>query len=461
MGTSEYKGKASELLNGKDIKIGQSITIHTAVGGYSGLLLPRYELFDDNHIVIKLGNGYNIGIDITKIISIEKNCSELQYSAYINGKFLDSKSESLDEFRVPILDLKDSLPRVALISTGGTIGSKIDYRTGGVTSVMSASDLYLSVPEISKYASVDTEMLLNEYSENLVPDDWTLMANKIIEKINTGIYKGIILSHGTDTMHYTSAALSFALRNTPIPIVLTGAQRSSDRPSSDAALNLIGATRFAVKSEHSGVFVVMHANTSDGLLACHLGTRVRKNHTSSRDAFESINLEPIALIDSDSIKMQSNNMLKLTRRGEGKHSSYETSFDRHVVLLQYYPGFEPTIISDLVKNGCKAIIFEGTGLGHVSRDCFTQLKQAIESGIMIFMTSQCLWGRVNMNVYNTGRDLLGIGIIPLSDMTPETALTKAMWLIANNESSVEIKWKMQENMCNEITYVSPIEIDKK
>lgn len=461
MGTSEYKGKTSEFLNEKDINIGQSITIHTTVGRYSGILLPRYELFDDNHIVIKLGNGYNIGIDVTRIISIEKSGSEVQYSALMDGKSLDNKSKALEKSRSPVLDHEDILPRVALISTGGTIGSKIDYRTGGVTSVLSASDLYMSVPEISKYASVDTEMLLNEYSENLVPGDWTLMANKIIEKINTGIYSGIILSHGTDTMHYTSAALSFALRNTPIPIVVTGAQRSSDRPSSDAALNLIGATRFAVNSEYSGVFVIMHANTSDCLLACHLGTRVRKNHTSSRGAFQSINIEPIALINSDSIIMQSNNIVNLTRRGEVKHSSYETSFDRHVVLLQYYPGFEPAIISDLVKNGCKAIIFEGTGLGHVSRDCFTQLKLAIESGIMIFMTSQCLWGRVNMNVYNTGRDLLGIGIIPLSDMTPEAALTKAMWLIANSESSAEVKMKMQENLCNEITSVSPIEIDKK
>jgi len=457
VGKSEYKGKASEILNRKGIKIGQTINIRTTSGMYSGILLPRYELFDDNHIVIKLGNGYNIGINMTKIISIDNSSSGPQSSTHIDGKSPDNQFKAIDKFRSTDLDHKDSLPKVALISTGGTIGSKIDYRTGGVTSVLSASELYLSVPEISRYASVDTEMLLNEYSENLTPDHWTLMANKIIEKINMGIYSGIILSHGTDTMHYTSAALSFALRNAPIPIVLTGAQRSSDRPSSDAALNLIGATRFAVKSDYSGVFVIMHANTSDCLLACHLGTRVRKNHTSSRDAFESIDIEPIALIHRDSINMQSNRMLKLTRRGDVKYSSYETSFDRHVILLQYYPGFESTIISDLVKKGCKAIIFEGTGLGHVSSDCFAQLKLAIESGMMIFMTSQCIWGRVNLNVYNTGRDLLGIGIVPLSDMTSETALVKAMWLIANNESSADIKRKMQENICNEITSVSPIE----
>lgn len=443
------------------IKIGESINIHTNSGNYSGILLPRYELFDDNHIVIKLRNGYNIGIALAKIKSIEKEDFRPQYNKYF-GIAIDKIDQ---EIARPITDAEiraeGKHPKVALISTGGTIGSKIDYRTGGVTSILSASDLYSSVPEISKYASIDTEMLLNEYSENLRPEHWTLMANKIIEKVSMGIYSGIILSHGTDTMHYTSAALSFALQNIPIPVILTGAQRSSDRPSSDAALNLIGATRFAVESEYSGVFIVMHADASDNFLACHLGTRVRKNHTSSRGAFESIDINPIALISGENIKIQQNIRLKIRRRGEMNRPLYKTSFDKHVILLKYYPGFDPQIILPIVRNGYKAIIFEGTGLGHVSNECFTQLKQAIDSGVMIFMTSQCIWGRVNMNVYDTGRDLLGIGVIPLSDMTSETALVKAMWLVANTQNSEDIKRMMQQNLCNEISSISPIQLDKK
>ena len=462
MGSADYKGKASELLIENDIKIGQSINIHTNNGKYSGILLPRYELFDDNHVVIKLRNGYNIGINLTKIRSIEKVNSDSQYDVYKFKKDLhnliqtigraDSSDQNKDEGK---------LPKVALISTGGTIGSKIDYRTGGVTSVLSASDLYLSVPEISKYASVDTDALLNEYSENLRPEHWTLMANKIIEKVNMGIYRGIILSHGTDTMHYSSAALSFALRDIPIPVILTGAQRSSDRPSSDAALNLIGAIKFAVESEYSGVFVIMHAEASDNLLACHLGTRVRKNHTSSRDAFESIDIKPVALINGENIKMQHNPTLELQSRKDANYSSYKTSFDRHVILLKFYPGFEPALISQVVQSGYKAIIFEGTGLGHVGDECIAPLKRAIDSGTMIFMTSQCIWGRVNMNVYETGRDLLQIGVVPLSDMTPETALVKAMWLLADNQRYEDMKKLMQENICNEISSVSPIQTDKK
>ena len=461
MGSAEYKGKASELLIENYIKIGQSINIQTNNGKYSGILLPRYELFDDNHVVIKLRNGYNIGINLTKIRSIEKGSSDSLDGAYIVGKASHNVNQTIGRPNSDQAKVEGTLPKVALISTGGTIGSKIDYRTGGVTSVLSASDLYLSVPEISRYASVDTDVLLNEYSENLRPEHWTLMANKIIEKTSMGIYRGIILSHGTDTMHYSSAALSFALRNIPIPVILTGAQRSSDRPSSDAALNLIGATKFAIESEYSGVFVIMHADASDNLLACHLGTRVRKNHTSSRDAFESIDIKPVALINGENIKMQHNPTLELQRRDDANYSSYKTSFDRHVILLKYYPGFEPAIISYLVQIGYKAIIFEGTGLGHVSNECIVQLKQAIDSGVMIFMTSQCIWGRVNLNVYDNGRDLLGIGVVPLSDMTPETALVKTMWLLANNQRSGDIKRMMQENMCNEISSISPIQLDKK
>ena len=458
MGSVGYKGKASELLIKYGIKIGESVNIHTSSGKYSGILLPRYELFDNNHVVIKLRNGYNIGIDLTKIKSIDKIDIGPQDGILFGRTTLDDidqpteRHTHIDEPRG-----ERTLPKVALISTGGTIGSKIDYRTGGVTSVLSASDLYVSVPEISRYASIDTEMLLNEYSENLRPEHWTLMADNILEKLRLGTYDGIILSHGTDTMHYTAAALSFALHHIPIPVILTGAQRSSDRPSSDAALNLVGATKFAVKSKFSGVFIVMHADASDNLLACHLGTRVRKNHTSSRDAFESIDIRPVALINGEKVEMQQNPGLELRRRGETTRSPYKTSFDKHVILLKYYPGFDPKLILYLVRSGYKAIILEGTGLGHISNECFAQLRQAIESGVMIFMTSQCIWGRVNMNVYDTGRDLLGMGVIPLSDMTPETALVKAMWLLANIQDSTNIKKMMQENMCNEISSISPIQ----
>jgi glutamyl-tRNA(Gln) amidotransferase subunit D len=343
-----------------------------------------------------------------------------------------------------------------MISTGGTIASKIDYRTGGVHAALTASELYASVPELASYASIDPEVLLSEYSENLTPEHWTKIAEKVAEKVRTGKYRGIVVSHGTDTMHYTAAALSFALQKLPIPVVLVGAQRSSDRPSSDAALNLLGATIFAIKSENAGVFVAMHASISDDTVACHIGTRVRKNHTSRRDAFESIDATPVALVRNGAIEMQQKSEVELAKRRSGADIKLQPNFDGRVILLKYYPGFDPKLIEHAASAGYRAIILEGTGLGHVSKYCFPTLQKAADAGVMVCMTSQCIWGRVRMTVYDTGRDLLNIGVIPLSDMISEAATVKAMWALANSKDVESTKKVMQENIANEISSSIPI-----
>ncbi len=402
--------------------------------------MPRYESASDNYLVIKLKSGYNTGIKTDRVKSISK----------LPGEKIKTSSTA----KVP--DEDKSLPRVALISTGGTIASKIDYRTGGVHAALSAAELYSSVPELANYARVDPEVLLSEYSENLKPEHWTLIAKKVAEKIESGDYNGIVVSHGTDTMHYTSAALSFALQNIPIPVVLVGAQRSSDRPSSDAAVNLLGATIFAARANVSGVFVAMHAGTSDDVVAVHVGTRVRKNHTSRRDAFESIDVTPAALVRNNEIEMQKESQTKLTARTNAKGMKLQPDFDSRVMLIKYYPGFDPGIIENAAKSGYKVIIFEGTGLGHVNKECFPAIQRAVETGVMVFMTSQCIWGRVSMKVYDTGRDLLSIGVVPLSDMISETATVKAMWALANVQSSKDFKDTMLENISNEISESIPV-----
>lgn len=462
----KYEGKGFEILTKKNILIGDAVEIKTDVKTYNGILMPRYESSDRNHIVLKLRNGYNIGINLTKIKAIDRiDPLTLDQVVYLRSEqeklHLDKviqTSHSGNEGNVQY----NGLPRIALISTGGTIASKVDYRTGGVTPALSASDLYSAVPELAKYASIDSEVLLNEYSENLGPQHWTLIASKIAEKIRLGIYQGIILAHGTDTMHYTASALSFALQKLPIPVILVGAQRSSDRPSSDAAPNLIGAVVFATKSEYSGVFLSMHAGSSDNVIACHIGTRVRKNHTSRRDAFESIDIMPIALVKGEDIEMQlQHDRLKVRRRRHATDFVYRPAFDKRAILLKYHPGFNPQLVNYAIQSGYKAIVLEGTGLGHVNRDCFPELQKAIRAGIMVFMTSQCIWGRVKMTVYGTGRDLLDIGVIPLSNMLPETALVKAMWVIANIEHVEDAKEMMQENLVNEISPTSPVSLQDK
>ena len=435
------------MLSRAEITVGDTVTIKTYDKEITGILMPRYESADKNHIVIKLKSGYNIGFRTDKIQSIAKIVDSFQQSS-TGYKIHDSTIKNNVQ--------KKAQPKIALLGTGGTIASKVDYRTGGVTPVLSASEIYASVPELANYANVEPEVVLNEYSENLNPAHWTIIANKIKEKVTSAEYQGILVSHVTDTMHYTAAALSFALQNLPIPVVLVGAQRSSDRPSSDAALNLIGATIFALKSQLTGVFVCMHASVSDDLVACHLGTRVRKNHTSKRDAFESIDGMPIALIRGEVVELQLQQDGQKVKRDNTNGFVVRQNFDRRVVLLKYYPGFNPEMIAYALESDCRAIILEGTGLGHVGKECFPQIRKAVESGILVFMTSQCIWGRTRMTVYETGRDLLDIGVISLSDMLTETATVKAMWALANSKDVKSAAKLMQQNIANEISMSIPI-----
>jgi glutamyl-tRNA(Gln) amidotransferase subunit D len=465
-----YSKDALEMFDRSNVAIGDAIIVRASDDEISGILMPRYESADKNHLVVKLNSGYNIGIKISKVKSISKavNLSYQKPSFKTFNVAIETTKSNLGSELQEIQQSytvekgKLALPKIALISTGGTIASKIDYRTGGVKSALSAAELYESVPELAEYAIIEPEVLLNEYSENLNPKHWEIIARRISEKLRAEKYRGVIISHGTDTMHYTASALSFALQNIPIPVVLVGAQRSSDRPSSDAALNLISATLFVLKSDVCGVFVAMHATTSDDTIACHIGTRVRKNHTSRRDAFESIDTDPVAIISGENVTVQTNwsrrTDIQKISKSDNKNSPFiiKPNFDPRAALLKFHPGFDPGLISHVVDSGYRAIVLEGTGLGHVSRDCFREIQKALDAGLMVLMTSQCIWGRTGMTVYDTGRDLLEMGVTPLSDILPETAIVKAMWALANSSSLESAKRLMQENIAHEISPVSPI-----
>jgi len=422
-----YKGKIRDFLIQNKVDVGDLIKI-TAELTYSGILMPRYESGDESHVVLKLKSGYNIGIKFGTIEKIEK-IGEAETSA--------ENSETIEK--------DEKLPKILLLSTGGTIASKVDYRTGAVTPALSATELYEAVPEIAEIANVDAEVLFSEYSENLQPEHWLEIAKKV-DNVADSDYTGIIIAHGTDTMHYSSAFLSFALSGFKKPITLVGSQRSSDRPSSDAALNLIAATKFLVSTESTGVFVVMHQNESDDSIACHLGTRVRKNHTSKRSAFQTVGSDPAFVVYEDKI-------LKNLKKNffSGVDYNPRINLDTKVALVKYHPGFDPEVIESLINLEYRAIIFEGTGLGHVGKTMYDSIKKAKEKGIFLGMTSQCIDGRVSMTVYESGRDLLDMGIIPLENMIPEVALVKAMWVLGNSNSDDEIKNMMLENYSSEFT----------
>ena len=299
------------------------------------------------------------------------------------------------------------------------------------------------MPELASIANIDSEVLFSEYSENLQPEHWLKIAEKL-DSISNSDYTGIIIAHGTDTMHYTSSFLSFALSGFPIPIALVGSQRSSDRPSSDAALNLIAATKFLTESNVKGVFVVMHNNASDETVVCHKGTRVRKNHTSKRGAFETMGDDPAFIITENKIKKNMGDDFF-------KNTKYEPKLrlDTKVSLVKYHPGYDPKQVENLTKLGFKAIIFEGTGLGHVGKTMYNVIKDAKKQGIFLGMTSQCLDGSVRMTVYDSGRDLLDLGIIPLENMISETALVKAMWSLGNSSNIEEMQALMLKNIASE------------
>ena len=422
-----YKGKSLDYLLTKDVSIGDSIKIISDLT-YEGILMPRYETSEDSHIVLKLKSGYNIGIDLTEIKDIEKVSSPKQ----VTGKKSVKENDS-------------SLPKILLLSTGGTIASKVDYRTGAVTPALTASDLNDAVPEIASIANIDAEVLFSEYSENLQPEHWVETAKKIQSVANSD-YKGVIVAHGTDTMHYSSAFLSFALSGFKKPIALVGSQRSSDRPSSDAALNLIAATRFIIKTDAKGVYVVMHNNESDDTISCHFGTRVRKNHTSKRSAFETVGSDPSFLIFNEKIIKNSTHEFFVN-----KSFNPRLGIDTKVALVKYHPGYEPKQIDALINLGFKAIIFEGTGLGHVGKTMYDAVKKANEDGLFLGMTSQCIDGRVRMTVYESGRDLLELGITPLENMIPEVALVKTMWALGNSENSDDLKKLLLENIASEFS----------
>lgn len=443
--------KLEELFKKSNVKLGDSVMIETNNATHIGILIPRYEYADANHLVLKLKSGYNIGIKIGKIKSIKKITEKVDPNIKpdTNYKYKDYFSHENTDQNFS----QSQLPNLSLLSTGGTISSKIDYRTGGVMAALTAKELNDSIPELTRIANIDPEVVLSEYSENIKPEHWSLIARKVANNILSGKYDGIIVSHGTDTMHYTSAALSFALQNLPIPVVLVGAQRSSDRPSSDASLNLIGACTFATRSKFSGVFVAMHYSISDEVIACHIGTRVRKNHTSRRDAFHSIDVYPFSLIKKDQIEISRQYTdLKFQERNKNLESMVvRPNFESKVSLLKFYPGFDCRMIDYCVDLGHKAIILEGTGLGHINKECFSQIENAVNKGTIIFMTSQCIWGRTALTVYDTGRDLLNLGVIPLSNMTSETALVKAMWCFGNFTEEKEVIKTMTSNIANEFT----------
>lgn len=430
-----YREPALTVLKKNNVRVWSDVIMQTKRGEFEGLILPRSETSDEHHIVLKLKNGYNIGlrVDIVKSI-IEIGYKEAKYK--------------IPEKEFPHDPVK---PNVKLLGTGGTIASRLDYRTGAVIPAFSPGELYGSVPELADYCNLKTEKLYGVFSENMGPEQYVRTAEAIGNEIEKGM-DGVVIGHGTDTMHHTSAILSFMVQNPPIPIVMVGSQRSSDRPSSDAALNLIHAVKTAAESDIAEVMVSMFGPTSDQYALLHRGTRVRKMHSSYRSTFRTIGDIPIAMVDREGITHLHQNYKK---RRNDKKVEINTAFEEKVSIVYYYPNMLPDIIDSLLNNGYRGIIIAGTGLGHVNKPLYPVLERARREGVAVYMTVQTLWGYVQMYVYETGREMMGLGVIPTANMLPEVAYVKLAWALGQTDDLGKVKDIMLTPIAGEITEREP------
>lgn len=429
---SGYRGAAQRILKAAAVRVGDRVRVESAGRTYEGVLMPRTELGDENHLVLKLQSGYNVGVRITKGIRVE---------LLERGK---PPKLGLPKLEVP---RDPSKPDVTIIGTGGTIASRVDYRTGAVFPAFTPEEIYSAVPELADIANIRVVEACNVFSEHMTPELWVRIGRAVAREINAGA-SGVVVAHGTDTMAYTAAALSFMFRGLNRPVVLVGSQRSSDRPSSDAALNLTSAVAVAGKSDIAEVCVVMHGSMEDDFCLIHRGTKVRKCHTSRRDTFMTINDIPIGMVRGGELRLFRGDYSRATREGK---VTVDRKFEPRVALLKVTPGMPSSAIDGLLRAGKRGIVLEGTGLGHAPGSLFPGIKRAIAKGVPVVMTSQCLWGRVDMKVYSTGRDLLQMGVIPGEDMLPEVAWVKLMWVLGRAKNLREVRELMASNLAGEIT----------
>ncbi|VVB70406.1 Glutamyl-tRNA(Gln) amidotransferase subunit D [uncultured archaeon] len=426
-----YSEKAIQKLTG--IEEGDYLKVKTIEYELEGILLPSLELNETDFVKIKINSGYNLGID----------CRKAEFS------LVRKKKEQTIQPKKYKVNKIEGLNKIGLITTGGTISSKVDYTTGGVKALMKPEEYVESNKDLMEIAEIESiRMPFNRMSEDLNPSHWSIIAKEVAELLNSGLH-GIIVTHGTDTLHYTSAALSFALGNLRKPVAVVGAQKSADRGSFDGFLNLTCAARYAA-SNYSGVKLIMHYTNSDDYCQLIHGCKARKMHSSARNAFRSINEKPQALINKEEFKVLSED---LKENYESTPTELFDKFEEKVGLVKIHPGFNPSILQ--AYSNYKGIIIEGTGLGHVPTNgelsLIPEIKRLVESGVLVGITTQCIYGTVNDRVYSNLRILKNTGAIFCEDMHSETAFVKLSWVLANTNSIQEAETQMKENLRGEFS----------
>ncbi|MEW6748152.1 MAG: Glu-tRNA(Gln) amidotransferase subunit GatD [Candidatus Micrarchaeota archaeon] len=425
-------------LEKKGISIGDRIKVSSQAGDFEGLLMPRPVSTDPAVLVLKLDSGYNTGLKPVSVALVKKSAPR--------------KSE-------PPEKEKPVKGAISILGCGGTIASKIEYKTGAVYPSITPKELRTAFPALERW-KIRSRQLFSLFSEDMNAAHWRLLADAIEDELKDGS-KGVVIMHGTDTMTYTSAAISYMLQDLPAPVVFVGSQRSSDRPSSENEMNLLNAV-FAAGQDLGEVAVCMHASSDDDICHLHRGTRVRKMHTSRRDAFRSINSPPIAALDYRADRFEP--LMAHKPRGKGMPTAKKDLND-NVGLIYVHPNIKPDLMSKL--DSYDGVVLVGTGLGHVPTEAlgdssvksiYRPISELVSSGIPVVMSSQCISGRLCMRVYRTGRMLMEAGVIgDGADWTPEAAYAKLCWVLGQTKEMKEVSRMMLEDVAGEISERSLLE----
>ncbi len=379
---------------------------------WTGTTVPRQEMSGERIVQLKLDSGYNVGVRVDPSFQVR----------LIGDDPREERKRAPGPTAAPAP--VDDAPWVALLTTGGTIASRVDYETGGVRPVREEREILEFYPELGTRGRVRIVPVLDRLSEDITPSDWEALASRVVGVFGEGA-QGVVVAHGTDTLAFTASALSFLLQDLPGPVVLVGAQRSPDRPSSDGPSNLAAGVEVARSGLLGEVVVVMHAALSDGRYAIHRGTWVRKMHSSRRDAFRSRNGPPLGFVDATGIHFEQ----PVRPAGAGPPRA-DGPLDPHGGLLWFYPGLTPTQ-AERFADELRGLVLAGTGLGHVGAAHLEWIRRAIGAGKVVAMTTQCLEGNVDPFVYATGRELQRAGVLYLGDLLPEAAYTKLLWALGH------------------------------
>jgi glutamyl-tRNA(Gln) amidotransferase subunit D len=398
---------AEQFLKAHDARLHDHVRISAGGRSHEGRVMPAHRFSGDHVVVLKLANGYNIGV----------SCEGAKLE-------LLERAPPPPEAAAAAASPSGDLPPLTVLGTGGTIASYVDYQTGAVHPAKSAEEIVAAVTSLTEIANIRAEALLSLASEDMQPDDWSAIAKRVSE-LHAEDGAGVVIGHGTDTMAYTAAALAFQLPALRAPVVLTGSQRSSDRPSSDAHLNLAGAARAAL-TDLGEVAIAMHASSSDDVVAIWRGTRARKAHSSRRDAFTAPNGGRLGSV-GDTVNFDAE------YRPVADETRLEAGFDPDVALVWSHPAMTAGDW-EAVTAGKRGVIVAGTGLGHIGSHLHAAVRATARDAV-VAMTTQCLGGSTNLNVYRNGRELGEAGVIEAGDTLPETALVKLMWLLKHRPDS--------------------------